>query len=146
MNKLATLLISAGSVVSVGLGLWHLFIPTIWKWYSYIDIRATELILAVRAINAFFSVSLILFGLVNLLLAYRNRSNRYSRSVVLGATCVLWLTRVVFQLAYPQGTINPLLQYGMLAAFIGVFLCYFVSLILTAGTGEMRPSGRRLRS
>ena len=130
MGKLTSILIMIGSIVSTGLGLWHLFVPQIWRWYSYIDIIAKELILAVRAINVFFSVSLILFGIVNILLAYGNKSNRYSMIVVLSATCVLWLTRVIFQLIYPQGTINPFLQYGMLAAFIGVFLCYFISLCM----------------
>lgn len=116
-----------GSIVSMGFGLWHLFIPKLWSWYSYMDINAKELILAVRAINVFFSVSLILFGAVNILLIYGNKSNRYSMLVVLSVTCILWMTRLVFQIIYPQGTINPFLQYGMLAAFIGVFLCYLVS-------------------
>ncbi len=117
-----------GSIVSAGFGLWHLFVPKIWRWYSYIDITAKELILAVRAINVFFSLSLILFGIVNMLLAYGNKANRYSMIVVLSATCVLWLTRLIFQIIYPQGSMNPILQYGMLAAFIGVFLCYSISL------------------
>lgn len=130
MIKAAKILIMIGSIVSMGFGLWHLFVPKIWRWYSYIDINAKELILAVRAINVFFSMSLILFGIVNILLAYGNKSNRYSMMVVLSATCVLWLARLVFQIIYPQGTINPFLQYGMLAAFIGVFLCYLISLYM----------------
>ena len=130
MIKPTNILIMIGSIVSMGFGLWHLFVPKIWRWYSYIDINAKELILAVRAINVFFSVSLILFGIVNMLLAHGNKSNRYSMMVVLSATCVLWLTRLVFQIIYPQGTINPFLQYGMLAAFIGVFLCYLISLCM----------------
>jgi hypothetical protein len=36
-----------------------LFVPTAWKWYSYIDVNATELVAAIRAINAFFG-----FGIV----------------------------------------------------------------------------------
>jgi hypothetical protein len=127
MIRPANILIMIGSIVSMGFGLWHLFVPKIWSWNSYIDINAKELILAVRAINVFFSVSLILFGAVNILLIYGNKSDRYSMLVVLSATCILWMTRLVFQIIYPQGTINPFLQYGMLAAFIGVFLCYLVS-------------------
>ena len=130
MNKLTSILIMIGSIVSIGFGLWHLFIPKIWRWHSYIDINAKELILAVRAINVFFSVSLMLFGIINMLLADGNKSNRYSMMVVLSATCFLWLTRLVFQIIYPQGTINPFLQYGMLSAFIGVFLCYLISLCM----------------
>ena len=99
-----------------------------WKWYSYIDVNATELVVAVRAINAFFSLSLVLFGVVNILFIYGDQSNRYSIIVMLAATCILWVTRVAFQVIYPQGTMNPLLQYGMLSAFIVVSLCYIISL------------------
>jgi hypothetical protein len=42
------------------------------------------------------------------------------------------MTRVVFQLVYPQGSANPVLQYGMLAAFIVVFLCYAIPLFIVA--------------
>lgn len=128
MDKLTNILIMTGSIASTGFGVWHLFVPKMWNWYSYIDSGAKELILAIRAINVFFSLSLILFGIVNVLLACGSRSNRYSMMVVLSAACVLWLTRIIFQIVYPQGSMNPFLQYGMLAAFISVFLCYGISL------------------
>ena len=48
---------AAGASASVGFGMWHFFVPKAWKWYSYIDINATELVAAVRAINVFFSFS-----------------------------------------------------------------------------------------
>jgi hypothetical protein len=129
-NLLVKALVLMGSTVSIGFGVWHFFVPTWWDWYSYIDRSAPELVLAVRAINAFFSLSLVLFGVVNVLLVWGGRSNRYSIVVVLAATCVLWMTRVVFQLVYPQGSANPVLQYGMLAAFSVVLLCYAISLYL----------------
>jgi len=131
-NLLVRVLVLIGSTVSIGFGVWHFFVPTWWDWYSYIDRSATELVLAVRAINAFFSLSLVLFGVVNVLLVWGGRSNRYSIVVFLAATCILWLTRVMFQLVYPQGLANPVLQYGMLAAFIVVLLCYVVSLVIVA--------------
>jgi hypothetical protein len=130
MNPLVKVLVLMGSTVSVGFGVWHFFVPRWWDWYSYIDPSATELLLAVRAINAFFSLSLVLFGVVNVLLVWGKRSNRYSIVVVLAATCVLWATRVVFQLVYPQGSASPVLQYGMLATFTVVLLCYAISLFL----------------
>jgi hypothetical protein len=130
MNLLVKVLVMVGSTVSVGFGVWHFFVPTWWDWYSYIDRGATELVLAVRAINAFFSLSLVLFGVVNVLLVYGGKSNRYSIVVLLAATCVLWMTRVVFQLVYPQGSANPVLQYGMLAVFTVVLLCYVTSLFI----------------
>ena len=78
---------------------------------------ATKLVLAVQAINIFFSLSLILFGLVNLLIVFGETRSTYPLWVVLDASSLLWLARVVMQVMYPQGTINPVLQYGMLAGF-----------------------------
>jgi hypothetical protein len=131
-NLLVKVLVLIGSTVSIGFGIWHFFVPGWWDWSSYIDRSATELVLAVRAINAFFSLSLVLFGVVNVLLVYGGQSSRYSIGVVLAATCILWMTRLVFQLVYPQGSANPVLQYGMLAAFTVVLLCYAISLVIVA--------------
>jgi hypothetical protein len=57
MNQFVKILVTLGSSASTGFGIWHFFVPKAWNWYSYIDIAATELILAVRAINVFFSLS-----------------------------------------------------------------------------------------
>ena len=78
----------------------------------------------------FFSLSLVLFGIINILFIYGDKSNRYSIIVMLAATCILWMTRLAFQLIYPQGSMNPVLQYGMLSAFIIVSLCYIISLYI----------------
>lgn len=133
MSLLVKILVTFGSSASIAFGVWHFFVPKAWKWYSYMDPAATELVVAVRAINVFFSLSLVLFGLMNIVLVLSGRANRFSILVVLAATCVLWLTRLVFQIIYPQGSINPVLQYGMLAAFMIVSLCYLVSLGIILG-------------
>ena len=130
MNNLIKILVTIGCSASIGFGIWHFFVPRAWHWYSYIDIKATELIVAVRAINVFFSLSLVLFGLLNLLFIYGDKANRYSIIVLLAATCVLWLTRLAFQLIYPQGILYPALWYGMLSAFILISACYLISLFL----------------
>lgn len=130
MNLLVKVLVIVGSSASIGFGIWHFFVPKAWNWYSYIDITATELVVAIRAINVFFSLSLVLFGIVNILFICGEKSNTYSITVMLVATCVLWITRLAFQLINPQGSMNPVLQYGMLSAFIIVCLCYIISLYL----------------
>jgi hypothetical protein len=84
LNLLAHVLVTIGSSASIGFGIWHLFVPKAWKWYSII--------------------------------------------VILAATCILWLKRVAIQLIYPQGSMSPGLQYGMLSAFVTVSLCYIISL------------------
>lgn len=130
MNQLVKTLVMIGSTASIGFGVWHFSVPQAWKWYSYMDSSATELVAAVRAINAFFSLSLILFGVVNILLVYGDKSNRYSIIVMLAATSILWLTRLSFQVIYPQGSLYPGLQYGMLLAFTVVSLCYIIPLMI----------------
>jgi len=130
LDLLAKVLVLSGSFASIGFGIWHFFVPELWNWYSYIDVNATELVAAVRAINVFFSLALVLFGVVNTLFIYGDKSNRYSIIVMLAATSILWITRVIFQIIYPQGSINPILQYGMLSAFIIVWLCYIIPLVI----------------
>ncbi|MCW4045282.1 MAG: hypothetical protein NWE94_07180 [Candidatus Bathyarchaeota archaeon] len=130
MDLIVKVLVIIGSGGSIGFGIWHFFVPEIWQWYSYIDSHATELVVAIRAINVFFSLSLVLFGIVNILLVYGDKANSYSIIVMLAATSILWITRVVLQVIYPQGSMNPALQYGMLSAFIFVSLCYVIPLAI----------------
>jgi hypothetical protein len=130
LDLLVKILVILGSLSSIGFGVWHFFVPSMWNWYSYIDANATELVVAIRAINVFFSLSLVLFGVVNVLFIYGEQSNRYSIVVMLAATSILWLARVALQIIYPQGSMIPLLQYGMLTAFIIVSLCYLAPLYI----------------
>lgn len=117
-----------GSLITIGFGIWHFFVPTIWKWYSYMDVKATELLLAVRATNIFFSLSLVLFGLLNIVLISSSHSSKQTIITILVVDIILWLTRVVLQIAAPQGTMNPYLQYGMLGSFLFVLLLYAAAL------------------
>ena len=107
MNLLMKILVGIGSSASIGFGIWHFFVPGLWKWYSYITPSATELIVAIRATNAFFSLSLVLFGIINILFVFGNHANRYSIIVMLAATSILWLTRVVFQLVLSTRVNQP---------------------------------------
>jgi len=122
------ILSSFGSVSMIAFGIWHFFVPYAWNWYAYISPDATELALAVRAINIFFSLCLVLIGFVNLIFIYACQS-RFSLGVMLGMSCVLWAARCVLQIICPQGSMNPWLQYGMLAAFIIIFLSFLMSFV-----------------
>ncbi len=119
----------AGSIPMIGFGIWHFFVPRIWSWYSYIKPEATELVASVRAVNFFFSFSLVLIGAANIIFAFSGQ--RSALIVMLALSCLLWAARIVLQLVYPQGSMNPALQYGMLAAFIIIFACFAASLVTT---------------
>lgn len=132
VGKSSKISVAVSGCVSIGFGLWHFFVPAIWNWYSYIDVQATELVIAVRAINVFFSLCLVLFGSMNILLIFDGKASRFSLMVVLGATCSLWTVRVIMQLIFPQGSAVPALQYGMLITFVAVLAGYAVALIQVA--------------
>lgn len=119
-----------GSIVSIGFGVWHFFVPKIWNWYSYIDKSATELILAVRAINIFFSLLLVLLGIANILFVSRKPLDRPSTIIILLISTILWTTRLILQIVYPQGSQNSIIQYSMLGIFVLVWICFSVSLFL----------------
>jgi hypothetical protein len=120
----------AGSV-TVGFGFWHFFVPTIWHWDSYIDAKAAELVRAIHALNIFFSLSLVLIGVMNIILIWRSESDRFSILIVLSVSVVLWVTRSILQITHPQGSIRPVLRYGMLFTFLFVTLLYTGSFVLT---------------
>ncbi len=130
MKILLIILTTVGSIFSIGFGIWHFFVPKIWNWYSYIDKTATELIIAVRAINIFFSLSLILIGVATLLFAFKKQQDRFYMIVMLSISTILWGTRFVLQIIYPQGTQNLALQYSMLFIFLFAFACFTISLFL----------------
>jgi hypothetical protein len=120
--------VSFGSIMSIGFGTWHFFVPKMWHWYAYIDKTATELIIAVRAINIFFSLSLVLLGIANLLIVFKTPQDKFSLIVLLSVSTILWATRSVLQIIYPQGSYNPVLQYSMVFIFLLVWICFALSL------------------
>ena len=125
---LVKVLVTIASIISIGFGAWHFFVPAIWNWYSYIEKSATELVLAVRAINFFFSLCLVLFGLMNMLLTFNKTTSRHTMLVLLSANILLWISRCVFQVVYPQGSASAVLQYSMLGTFLFVLGAYLLSL------------------
>ena len=129
-NSLVKILVTIGSIISIGFGLWHFFVPSIWNWYSYFDKAATELILAVRAINIFFSLLLVLLGIANILFVFRKLQDRFSTMVILSISNILWTTRIILQLVYPQGSQNSIIQYSMLLTFLVVLACFALALLL----------------
>jgi Domain of unknown function (DUF4181) len=125
-----TILTGFASIICIGIGIWHFFVPKIWNWYSYIDKTATELIIAVRAINVFFSLSLVLLGIANLLFVFKTPQDRFSLLVVLSISTLLWAVRSLLQIIYPQGSQNYFFQISMLAFFLLILACFAISLIL----------------
>ena len=123
-------LLTIGSTITIGFGAWHLFVPAIWNWYSYFPKEARELVVAVRAINLFFSISLIVFGAIMLVFLYRKSLAVFYVRSIAACLSLLWCIRSLTQVISPQGSINPVLQFGMLGIFIVTFLLFVTSTFL----------------
>lgn len=135
-QNIIKLLVSFSSLSSFVFGVWHFFVPGIWDWYNHMDSSASELILAVRAINFFFSLCLVLFGVLCVLFVFIKRISLISRVILLSTVSVLWASRIVMQIIYPQGSASVFIQYSMLAAFIVTFFGYFLPLIFLLIKGK----------
>jgi len=126
-RRLFVILVTFASVATAAFGIWHFFIPAQWDWYSYISADAPELIVAVRAINVFFSLCLVLIGIADGLIILVG-SDRFARIVMLALSAVLWTVRVTMQIVAPQGSAALALQYGMLAGFLLIWTCFTLAL------------------
>lgn len=133
-------LVSIGSGIMIAFGVWHFFVPGIWDWYAHIDANAPELVIAVRAVNVFFSLLMVLLGLANLLLTFRIHQDRCSLAVLLSISTVLWAVRCIMQLIHPQGSQRPGLELGMLLTFMFAFACFAGALWLTIAPKAARSA------
>jgi hypothetical protein len=137
VNSACSYFCEAASIVTIGFGIWHFFVSTIWHWRSYIDPKATKLVGAIQAINFFCSLSLVLIGLMNLILIWSSASNTFSIIILLSISIVLWVTRSILQITYPQGSLNPVLRYGMLFEFLLFAILFIGSFVLTLAKESM---------
>lgn len=124
------ILTTLASLITMGFGAWHFFVPMKWNWSSNIAPHATELVLAVNAINFFYSLLLVLIGALNILIIWNDGTDDFTLVVVLSMSAILWTSRSILQVVRPQGTMIRGLQYGMLAVFAGVALMYIASVVL----------------
>jgi hypothetical protein len=106
-------LLTIASVISIGFGVWHFFVPMLWNWYSYIDSKI-----------------------------YFASATKEALLIPLIANLLLWIARVIMQILFPQGSANVHLRNGTLGTFIIVACCYAIPLmgLLHAGDSFNRLS------
>lgn len=135
LGRRVRLLIVLPCLITIGFGAWHFTVPSTWDWYTAIN--APELVLAVRAINVLFSLLMVLLGGVTLVLAVRTPTEGFALRLMVSASVLLWGTRVVLQLLFPQGTEIGVANL-MLAIFAATWLC-FASALFILVRGLRRP-------
>ena len=106
-----------GGAVALGFGAWHFAVPGLYHWQSYVPDAPDSLVRAVDATNFFFSFSLSLIGVTNIVMPFISEAAEPISRYWLWANVGLWTARVAYQLVKPQGSHSPALQWGMCAAF-----------------------------
>lgn len=117
----------SGGVITLCFGVWHLFVPSIHKWFSYVPDIPLELKNAITATNFFLSLSLILFGVLSLVSFHYFRTNASVMRLICLVLLVLWTARFVYQIFIPQGLMIPYLRYYLLIIFIIPTICFAIS-------------------
>lgn len=118
-----------GGIISVGFGLWHLFVPYLYKWKSYMGDAPEELLRAVMATNFFMGLSLAILGAITILLSIRFYQHLSFVRIWMLVMSGLWLVRVIYQVVSPQGRMIPGLSWIMLCAFILTSLLFLIPAI-----------------
>ncbi|HOJ65240.1 MAG TPA: hypothetical protein PLE45_12560 [Spirochaetota bacterium] len=65
MKRIQRILLNAGLIISMCVGIWHFFVPYMYRWYSYLPNAPREIIVSIDWINFFFSL---LLSKINILL------------------------------------------------------------------------------
>jgi len=65
LKRIQRILLNAGLIISMCVGIWHFFVPYMYRWYSYLPNAPREIIVSIDWINFFFSL---LLSKINILL------------------------------------------------------------------------------
>ena len=128
---LAKVLMRAGSVMMLGFGSWHFFVPAIHNWFSYIPKAPSELVKAIKAANFFLSLELCVFGVMGMALSFMTATNRKAVLLYLLLMSGLWIIRAVYQLVEPQGSALPVwIQVLLNGSFLITAFMFIIPLAL----------------
>lgn len=107
---------SMGMSLSLCVGFWHFFVPTLFQWYSYIPSQYENLIVGIDWTNSCFSV--LLFGLSLVLLSWKKRIFELNKEAltIYSLLTGVWVFRVIIAIINPW-PLQPIkwVAYGQFA-------------------------------
>jgi hypothetical protein len=122
----------AGGLITLGFGIWHFFIPSMFGWYDYLQDDPVELSRGVGASNFFLSFSLSLIGATSVAIPSLFPESGPVNTAWLWANVGLWTARSIYQAVAPQGTQVHGLAQSMLAGFIVTDLLFIFSAVVNS--------------
>jgi len=129
-STLARVLAATGGAVTLGFGIWHLFVPSLYGWLPYLEAQPEELKRGILATNFFFGVSLSILGGWSIAVPTVFHEQELLNRRWLWTMTGLWAVRAGYQIVSPQGRMIPGLSAIMLAAFIATDLLFLVPALI----------------
>jgi hypothetical protein len=130
MKKLMKVLYYLGSALSMGVGIWHFFVPHLYQWYDYLPMQYENLIVGIDYTNYFFS--LLLTGLSLLLILSGKKAFAANREIIVfyGFLVFVWLNRALITFVHPW-PLEPVAwaAHGQQIAAITIFLLLAASFV-----------------
>jgi hypothetical protein len=124
------LLLNVGLIISLGFGIFHFFIPDVFKWFSYIPDAPRNLVVSIKWTNYFFS--LLLSGLSLLLLLFQRRvlEKDVMAIVFYIFMVIVWLSRVIITILLPFNGTYDLTFLIQVLIFLAVFIILLIPIVL----------------
>jgi hypothetical protein len=122
MNKTTgrKLCLVVAGVLSLSMGGFHLFLPRVFDWSRGMRSAPDSLEWALFSLNVFWSVLILLTGVLAIVLARRDWSEHAPGRAVLGALACYWLVHALYLLVFPFPLPANLQWLG--TAFVGFAL------------------------
>ena len=118
MKRIQRILLNTGLIISLCFGVWHFFIPYMYKWYDYLPDAPREIIVSIDWINFFFS--LLLTGISVLLIVNQKMLICRNKAVYSFYSLLIltWFSRVMITLIHPWHINYIAIDIIQISAFI----------------------------
>ncbi len=130
-----------GGIITLGFGIWHFFVPTLYDWGSYMVLLPDELMRGILATNFFLGFSLSIVGALTIIMCIWLWKNLAVMRLWVWTMVLLWAVRFGYQALNPQGQMVPGLAVVMLIIFGLTDLCFLIpALMLTRVNGTSKKA------
>ena len=123
-----------GAALSLAVGIWHFFVPSMFMWDTYIPYKV--LTASVNYVNLCFSFLLCGISLIMLLWGKKVFGGNREAAVIFGFFVLLWIFRVTVALLNPMPPeANVFMSYGQLVGSVVVMILLvkpFAKLMISA--------------
>jgi hypothetical protein len=125
--KIMKIFYITGLLLSLFTGVWHFFIPYMYKWHSYIPEAPRNIIVSIDWINYFFSLLLTGISLILLFMTKQIFSRNREVLVFYSFLVFTWFNRIIITVVHPWP--YSFIFILQLTAFIIIFLIMLVPLV-----------------